>query len=69
MQQAQKSILILVSLSKHLQTHLKDHTGYDQGPEIHEKPSRVSLLVGEAQLVECLKVQVNGPLEWDAGIQ
>ena len=30
---------------------LKTHTGYDQGPEIHGRPRRMSLLVGEAQLV------------------
>ena len=28
-----------------------------------------SLPVGEAQLAGCLRVQVGGPLEWDAGIQ
>ena len=60
---------ILVSLGEHLRTHLKDHTGYDQGPGFHNKPRRVSLLVGEAQLVEYLEIWVNGPLEWYAGIQ
>ena len=38
------------------------------GPEIHDEPRRVSLPVGEAQLAGCLRVQVGGPLEWDAGI-
>ena len=51
------------------QKHLKDHTRYDQGPEIHGEPRRVSLPVGEAQLAGCLLVQVGGPLECDAGIQ
>ena len=58
-----------VSLGQYLRTHLKDHARYDRGPEIHGKPRRVSLPVGEAQLAGCLRVQVGGPLEWDAGIQ
>ena len=57
------------SLGKHLRTHSKDHTRYDQGLEIHVGPRRISLPVGEAQLAECLKVWVGGPLELDAGIQ
>ena len=32
-------------------------------------PRRVSLPFGEAQLAGCLRIQVGGPLEWDAGIQ
>ena len=48
---------------------LKGPYKYDRGPEIHGKPRRVSLPVGEAQLDGCLRVQVGGPLEWDAGIQ
>ena len=48
---------------------LKRPYKYDRGPEIHSEPSRVSLPVGEAQLAGCLRVQVGGPLEWDAGIQ
>ena len=52
-----------------LRTHLRDHTRYDRGPEIHGKPRKVLLLFGEAQLAGCLKVQVDGLLEWDAGIQ
>ena len=47
----------------------KDHTGYDQGLEIHSKPRIMSLLVGEAQLAGWLNAWVGGPLEWDAGIQ
>ena len=35
---------------EYLRTHLKDHTRYDQGPEIHGEPRIVSLPVGEAQL-------------------
>ena len=62
-------VWILVSLGQYLRTHLKDHTRYDRGPEIHDDPRRVSLPVGEAQLAGCLRVQVGGPLEWDAGIQ
>ena len=62
---AQTGVWIL----KYLRTHLKDHAKYDRGPEIHGKPRRVSLPVGEAQLAGCLRVQVGGPLEWDAGIQ
>ena len=61
-------VWILVSLGQYLRTHLTDHARYDRGPEIHGKPRRVSLPVGEAQLAGCLKVQVGGLLEWDAGI-
>ena len=64
---AQTGVWILVSLRQYLRTHLKEHAKYDRGPEIHGKPRRVSLPVGEAQLAGCLKVQVGGPLEWDAG--
>ena len=28
---------VLVSLGEHLRAHLKDHTSYDRGPEIHGK--------------------------------
>ena len=42
---------------------LIDYTRYDQGPEIHGMPKRVSLLVGKAQLDGCLRVWVNGPLD------
>ena len=66
---AQTGVWILVSLGEYLSTHLKDHTRYDQGPEIHGEPRRVSLPVGEAQLAGCLRAQVGCPLEWDAGIQ
>ena len=66
---AQMGVWILVSLGEYLRTHLKDHTRYDWGPEIHGEPRRVSLPFGEAQLAGCLRVQVGGPLEWDAGIQ
>ena len=68
-QLAQTGVFILVSFGDYLRTHLKDHTRYDQGPEIHGKPRRVSLPFREAQLAGCLRVQVGGPLEWDAGIQ
>ena len=68
-QLAQTGVWILVSLGEYLRTHLKDHTRYDWGPKIHGKPRRVSLLFGEAQLAGCLRVQVGGPLEWDAVIQ
>ena len=68
-QLAQTGIWILVSLGQYLRTHLTDHARYDRGPEIHGKPRRVSLPVGKAQLAGCLRVQVGGPLEWDAGIQ
>ena len=61
--------LDLVSFGEHLRTHLKDHTRYDQGPEIHDTPRRVSLPVSKAQLAGCLKVWVDGLLEWDADIQ
>ena len=66
---AQTSVWILVSLGEYLRTHLIDHARYDRGPETHGKPRRVSLPFGKAQLAGCLKVQVGGPLEWDAGIQ
>ena len=62
-QLAQTGVWILVSLGEYLRTHLKDHTRYDRDPEIHDKPRRVSLPLGEAQLDECLKVQVGGLLE------
>ena len=68
-QLAQTGVWILVSLGEYLRIHFKDHTRYDRGPEIHGKPRRVSLPFGEAQLAGCLRVQVGGPLEWDAGIQ
>ena len=55
----------LVSLGEYLRTHIEEHTRYDRGPEIHGKPRRVSLLVGEAQLAGCLRVQVGGLLEWE----
>ena len=42
----------------------RPYTRYDRGPEIHGKPRRVSHPVGEAQLAGCLRVQVDGPLEW-----
>ena len=60
---------ILVSLGEHLRTPLKRPYRYDQGPEIHGRPRRVSLLVGEAQLAGCRKVWISGSLQWDAGIQ
>ena len=66
---AQTGVCILVSLGEYLRTHLRDHTRYDWGPEIHGKPRRVSLPFGEDQLAGCLRVQVGGLLEWDAGIQ
>ena len=53
---AQTGIWILVSLGQYLRTHLKDHTRYDRGPEIHDEPRRVSLPFGEAQLAGCLRV-------------
>ena len=68
-QLVQTGVWILVSLGEYLRTHLIDHARYDRGPEIHVEPRRVSLPVGEAQLAGCLKVQVGGLLEWDAGIQ
>ena len=68
-QLTQTGVWILVSLGEYLRTHLKDHTKYDQDPEIHGVQRRVSLPVGEAQLAGCLRVQVGGPLEWDADIQ
>ena len=40
--------LDLVSFGEHLRTHLKNHTRYDQGPEIHNTPRRVSLPVSKA---------------------
>ena len=50
-------------LGEHLRTHVKDHTRYDQGPEIHGKPRRVLVSVGKAQLAGCLRVQAGSPLE------
>ena len=66
---AQTSVWILVSLGEYLRSHLIDHARYDRGPEIHGKPKIVSLPFGKAQLAGCLRVQIGGPLEWDAGIQ
>ena len=40
-QLAQTGVWILVSLGKYPRTHLKDHTRYDRGPEIHGEPRRV----------------------------
>ena len=55
---------------QYLRTHLKDYRRYDRGPEIYSEPRRVSLPFGETQLAGCCaRVQVGGPLEWDAGIQ
>ena len=42
-QLAQMGVWVLVSLGEYLRIHLKDHTRYDRGPEIHDKPRRVSL--------------------------
>ena len=67
-QLAQTGVWILVSLGEYLRTHLKDHTRYDHGPEIHGGPRRVSLPFGEAQLAECLRVWVSDLWKWDAGI-
>ena len=47
-QLAQTGVWILISLGKHLRTNLKEHVRYDQGPEIHGEPRRVSLPVSEA---------------------
>ena len=47
-QLAQTSVWILVSLGEYLRTHLKDHTRYERGPEIHGEPRKVSLPYGEA---------------------
>ena len=55
--------LDLILFDEHQRTHLKDHTRYDQGPEIYGKPRKVSLPVGEAQLAGCLRLWVGGPLE------
>ena len=68
-QLTQTGVWIIVSLGEYLRTHLKDHTRHNRGPEIHDDPRRVLLPFGEAQLAGCLRVQVGGPLEWDAGIQ
>ena len=68
-QLAQTGVWILVSLGEYLRTHLKNHARYDWGAEIHDELRRVSLPFGEAQLAGCLRVQVGGPLKWDAGIQ
>ena len=56
---AQMGVWILASLGDYLRTHLKDHTRYDRGPEIHGKPRKVSLPVSKAQLAGCLRVQVG----------
>ena len=52
-QLAQTSVWILVSLGEYLRTYLKDHIRYNQGPEIHDEPRRVSLSFGKPR---CLKV-------------
>ena len=59
----QTGVWILVSLGKYLRTHLKDHTRYDRGPEIHGKPRRVSLPFSEAQLAGCLSTG-----RWSVGV-
>ena len=60
---AQMGVQILVSPGQHLRTHLKEHRRYDQGSEIHGKPRKVSLPVGEVQLAGCLRVWVSDSLE------
>ena len=55
-QLAQTGVWILVPLGEYLRTQLKDHTKFDQGPEIYGKPTRVSLPLGEVHLAGCLKV-------------
>ena len=45
---AQMGVWILVALGEYLRAHLKGHTRYDQGPEIHGDPRRVLLPVGDA---------------------
>ena len=42
-------VYILVSHCQYLRGHIKEHTRYDQGPEIHGEPKRVSLSFGEVQ--------------------
>ena len=37
-QLAQTRVWIVVTLVEYLRTHLKDHTRYDRGPEIHDEP-------------------------------
>ena len=54
---AQTGVWILISIGEYLRTHLKDHTRYDRDPEIHGKPRRVSLPVGETQLAGSLRIQ------------
>ena len=49
-QLAQTGVWILVSRGQYLRAHLKHQIRYNQGPEIHCEPRRVSLPVGEAQL-------------------
>ena len=59
-QLAQMCVWILVSLGKYLRIHLRDHTRYDQGPDIYSGPKRVSRPFGEAQLAGCLRVCWSG---------
>ena len=51
-QLAQTGVWILVSLGEYLRTHLRDHTRYDQGPEIHGKPRRGLLPFGEVSWLD-----------------
>ena len=53
-------------LGEHLQIHLKDHTKYDKGLEIHGKTRRVLFLVVEAQLAGCLSKNM-GKLSFRVG--
>ena len=59
----------LVALGEHMDSHVQNHAAYGQDSGIHGTQTRVSLLVGEAQPVEYLKIWVSGLLEWNACIR
>ena len=48
---------------EHLWTHLKNHTRYDHGPDIHGKPRRVLVLVGK---LSCWMSESMG--KWSVGV-
>ena len=64
-QLAQTDVCILVSPFRHLAIHKE----YGQGSGCHERPGRVSLLIGKAQPAGCLQVWASIPLKLDAHIQ
>ena len=62
-------VKIFVFLGEHPMPHLKDCAIYGQSLNFQDKPKRVSLLVGKAQLAEYLKLWLGDPMEWNTAIK